>query len=113
MKNKLPNPLDRPVYSEFGAQPVSAATARPDLPWEQQKLKVEVSRKGRKGKTVTIISGFQLSDATLTKIAKQLKNHCGAGGTTKDNTMEVQGEHGDKVQQFFLDLGCAVQRSGG
>jgi translation initiation factor 1 len=86
---------------------------RPNLPWEQQKLKVEVSRKGRKGKTVTIISGFQVSEEQLTKIAKQLKNHCGAGGTVKENTIEVQGEHGDKVQQFFLDLGCTVKRSGG
>jgi translation initiation factor 1 len=114
MKRKSPNPLDRPIYSEFGTQPASAMArpSRPDLPWEQQKLKVEASRKGRKGKTVTLISGFQVSDEQLTKIAKQLKNHCGTGGTVKENIIEVQGEHGDKVQQFFSDLGCTVKRSG-
>jgi translation initiation factor 1 len=113
MKQQKANPLERPVYSEFGTSPPSTASARPDLPPPQQVLKIEASRKGRKGKTVTIISGFHAASDTLTDLAKQLKNHCGAGGAVKDNTIEVQGEHRQKVQQFLLNLGYQAKLSGG
>ncbi|NEQ39635.1 MAG: translation initiation factor [Okeania sp. SIO3I5] len=106
---------DRVVYSEFGNNVNSSATERavPNLPPNQQNLKVQASRKGRKGKTVTIISGFQSNQETLTTLLKQLKNQCGAGGTLKDNEIEIQGEHKQKLLEILTQLGYKAKISGG
>lgn len=113
MKKTKSNPLERPAYMEFGTASADPTPARPELPPEQQQLKIEVSRKGRKGKTVTIVSGFQSSLETLEPLAKQLKNQCGSGGAVKDNTIEVQGDHRDKIQQVLKGLGYKTKFSGG
>ncbi|MCL2934275.1 MAG: translation initiation factor [Trichodesmium sp. MAG_R03] len=106
---------DRVVYSEFGNNTNSPATKRgvPNLPPNQQNLRVQVSRKGRKGKTVTIISGFHSSQETLATLLKQLKNQCGTGGTIKDNEIEIQGEHKQKLLEILTKLGYKAKISGG
>ena len=106
---------DRLVYSDFGDRQYTAATERavPDLPPNQQDLRIQASRKGRKGKTVTIVSGFQSSPATLATLLKTLKSQCGAGGTVKDNTLEIQGDHGDTLLQALSKLGYRAKKSGG
>ena len=106
---------DRVVYSEFGNNTNSPATEKgvPNLLPNQQNLRVQVSRKGRKGKTVTIISGFQSNQETLAALLKQLKNQCGAGGTIKDNEIEIQGEHKQKLLEILIKLGYKAKISGG
>ncbi|UBF23612.1 translation initiation factor [Kovacikia minuta CCNUW1] len=107
---------DRIAYSEFGTSPDNADAfkrAVPDLPPNQQNLRVEASRKGRKGKTVTIISGFQAKPETLTELLKTLKTQCGAGGTVKENEIEIQGDHKQKIVQILLQLGYKAKASGG
>ncbi|MBW4469806.1 MAG: translation initiation factor [Stenomitos rutilans HA7619-LM2] len=112
-----PNPADkgRVVYSEFGHTDHAEALKRavPDLPPNQQHLRVEASRAGRKGKTVTIVRGFQASSETLADILKKLKAHCGAGGTVKENELEIQGDHKQKVVEFLIKLGYKAKGSGG
>ncbi|MDY7020470.1 MAG: translation initiation factor [Cyanobacteriota bacterium] len=105
---------NRIVYSEFGQATDSAALERgkPDLPPAQQNLKVQASRKGRKGKTVTVISGFQTSEETLQKLVKQLKTQCGSGGTMKDDTIEIQGDHAQKLIEILTKLGYKAKISG-
>lgn len=105
---------NRVVYSEFGTKTDSAALerAKPDLPPAQQNLKIEASRKGRKGKTVTVISGFQTSNETLEKLVKQLKTQCGSGGTLKEDTIEIQGEHTEKLVEILTKLGYKAKISG-
>lgn len=105
----------RVVYSEFGNYENSAAIERgtPEVPPNQQTLKVEASRKGRGGKTVTIISGFQEKPETLANLAKQLKAQCGTGGTVKDNEIEIQGEHKQKLLEILKKLGYKAKVSGG
>lgn len=100
------------VYREFG-KPDALARAVPDRPPHQQNLRVQASRKGRKGKTVTIISGFQHSPDTLNTLAKQLKAQCGTGGTVKDDTIEIQGDHVPKLVELLTAKGYQVKRSGG
>lgn len=90
-----------------------AALSRPELPAAQQDLRVQASRKGRKGKTVTLITGFQAQPETLVELAKKLKAQCGAGGTVKDQEIEVQGDHCRKVVQVLSQLGYKVKVSGG
>ncbi len=103
------------VYREFGAPEPEDNSDLPvvDLPPQQQNLRIQASRKGRKGKTVTVISGFQVSPETLTSLVKQLKNYCGAGGTVKDNEIEIQGDCAQKTLQFLSKLGYKAKISGG
>ncbi|MGC1310022.1 MAG: translation initiation factor [Phormidesmis sp.] len=105
---------DRVVYSEFGTTS-TAATERavPDLPPDKQDLRVQISRKGRKGKSVTIISGFAHKIETLEALAKKLKAQCGSGGTVKDNTIEIQGEHATKLVSLLVKQGYKAKISGG
>jgi translation initiation factor 1 len=76
---------------------------------------VRVSRetKGRKGKGVTLVKGLPLDDAALVALSKQLKASCGSGGTVKDGTIEVQGDHLDKVMALLVAQGYKVKKAGG
>lgn len=106
---------DRFVYQEFGydGETEDRDSVDLDVPPNQQNLKVEVSRKGRKGKTVTVVQGFQQSQDTLSALLKELKAQCGAGGTLKEQTLEIQGDHGQKMVTFLSQKGYKVKRSGG
>ena len=63
----------------------------------QQKLRVQIEKKGRGGKTVTIVRGFVGKDDDLKSLARLLKNRCGVGGSTKDGEILIQGELKEKV----------------
>ncbi len=114
-KKRKSSSNQRIAYQEFGeaSQPAALERGKPDLPPNQQNLRVQSTRKGRKGKTVTIIEGFQSTSETLTTLLKQLKSHCGSGGTFKDNTLEIQGDHKEKICQFLQKLGYKAKISGG
>ena len=104
----------RTVYQEFGSSNQAALKrAVPDLPPAQQDLRIQASRKGRKGKTVTIITGFQSQPETLAKLLKQLKTQCGSGGTVKENALEIQGDHAQKLKQILSQIGYKTKISGG
>lgn len=104
---------DRFVYQEFGSNKLATERGVLDLPPSQQNLKVQASRKGRKGKTVTVITGFQAKPETLAALAKQLKAQCGTGGTVKENEIEIQGEHKQKLLEILTQLGYKAKISGG
>jgi predicted translation initiation factor SUI1 len=58
---------------------------------------------GRKGKTVTIISGLQHNPKTMEDLARILKHYCGAGGTIKGQTIEIQGDQRTRVTQKLTE----------
>lgn len=74
-----------------------------------QKLKVVLDNKGRKGKTVTLITGFQSTPAELDDIARKLKSQCGAGGGVLDNSIEIQGSHVEKVKKTLITMGFIIK----
>ena len=76
---------------------------------------VRISRetKGRKGAGVTLISGLDAGPEELKAIAKKLKTHCGAGGTTKPGQIEIQGDKRAIAKLFFEKSGKIVKLSGG
>lgn len=76
-------------------------------------VRVMRDRKGRGGKTVTVIDGVMGSEAELTTLAQQLKKLCGSGGTVKDGNIEIQGDHCDKVMAKLKEMGYKVKRAGG
>lgn len=101
------------VYQEFGSDNAAIERAVLELPASQQNIRVQASRKGRKGKTVTVISGFQAKPETLAALLKQLKTQCGTGGTVKEDTIEIQGDHTQKLVQVLTKLGYKAKISGG
>ncbi|AKG20337.1 translation initiation factor [Calothrix sp. 336/3] len=105
---------NRIVYQEFGDNNSPALErATPDLPPEKQNVRVQATRSGRKGKTVTVITGFQSNPDTLQNLLKQLKTQCGTGGTVKDNEIEIQGDQKQKILEILLKLGYKAKISGG
>jgi translation initiation factor 1 len=102
------------AYQEFGQPPEIESERSPlDLPPAQQNLRLQASRSGRKGKTVTIISGFQHSPDRLMQLLKQLKTQCGSGGAIKDQTLEIQGDQRSQLLELLTKLGYKVKISGG
>jgi translation initiation factor 1 len=108
----MPKDNKRIVYREFGDEEPDNEPM-PELPPDRHNLKIQASRKGRGGKTVTVITGFQVSPETLQSLAKQLKNQCGTGGTVKDNEIEIQGDHRPKLLEILIKLGYKAKISGG
>jgi translation initiation factor 1 len=84
-----------------------------DLPPKQQTAYVKRDRKGRAGKTVTVIYGLQHSAAAYKELLATLKTACGTGGTIKDGELEIQGDQRDKVAEKLLQLGYKVKLVGG
>ncbi len=76
---------------------------------------VRISRqtKGRKGAGVSIITGVPVDDATLKKIAKELKKKCGSGGTVKNGVIEIQGDHRETLLTALTTLGYKTKLAGG
>ncbi len=107
------NNENRFVYREFGDRNLALERGVADLPPAEQNVRIQASRKGRKGKTVTVITGFQSKNETLTELVKKLKTQCGTGGTVKENEIEIQGDHAQKLLQILTQLGYKAKISGG
>ncbi len=101
------------VYQEFGSAPEAEVQEVVDLPPNQQNVRIQATRSGRKGKTVTVITGLQHAPATLTKLTKQLKSKCGAGGTLKDGVIEIQGDRRQQLLEILTKQGYKAKISGG
>jgi len=83
------------------------------LPPNQQTAALLRDRKGRGGKTVTVIRDLQLNPDDLKALAKDLKQACGTGGTIKDATIEIQGDHREKIAARLRQLGYKTKMVGG
>ncbi|MGJ7526122.1 translation initiation factor Sui1 [Variovorax sp. GB1P17] len=76
-------------------------------------VRVSHETKGRKGKGVTVVKGLALDAVALAAVGKQLKAACGSGGTVKDGTIEIQGDHRELVIAALVKQGHTVKRAGG
>ena len=83
------------------------------LPLSQQKLRVMIDRKKRKGKEVTLVTGFVGNDDDLKDLGKFLKSKCGVGGSVKDGEIIVQGNQKDKIVKLLLQKGYSQTKSSG
>lgn len=80
------------------------------LPKEKQALKIILDTKQRRGKAVTLITGFVGKEEDLELLGKQIKNFCGTGGAVKDGEAMVQGDQREKVLQFLQKNGYQKAR---
>ncbi len=106
-------PASRLVYTTDPDDPPAPAEPTPAPPPKQQTARISRDRKGRGGKTVTVISGLQHDPATLEKLLRMLKQHCGAGGTLKGTDLEIQGDHREAVAAKLETLGYKTKLAGG
>ena len=75
------------------------------LPKNQQKLRLNMERAGRGGKTVTLVKGFVGSEEDITALSKLLKQKCGVGGSVKDGEIIIQGDHRQKLVEILKKEG--------
>ena len=75
------------------------------LPKNQQKMRLNMERAGRGGKTVTLVKGFVGSEEDITALSKLLKQKCGVGGSVKDGEIIIQGDHRQRLIEILKKEG--------
>ena len=76
-------------------------------------VRVQKTRAGKAGKTVTVVTGMNLNDLDSKHLLKRLKIHCGTGGTVKGGIIELQGDHINSVMEVLRKDGFSPKRAGG
>jgi translation initiation factor 1 len=111
---------DRTVWSSDQGLPLSGVRKQESksqkiisLPPHQQTIYLHRDSKGRGGSSVTLLKNLVLSEQDMKALAKKLKQLCGSGGTVKDNVIEIQGEHREKIAEELKKIGYKVKIAGG
>jgi translation initiation factor 1 len=96
-------------------RPVAGCVCGQDRPADLGDGVVRIRRetKGRGGKAVTVISGIPLAAAALKNLTKELKKRCGVGGSSKDGSIEIQGDQREVLKLELEKRGYRVKLSGG
>ncbi|WP_148241836.1 stress response translation initiation inhibitor YciH [Enterobacter asburiae] len=102
----------RLVYSTDSGR-IDEPKAKVERPKGDGIVRIQRQTSGRKGKGVCLISGIELDDAELTKLAAELKKKCGCGGAVKDGIIEIQGDKRDLIKSLLEAKGMKVKLAGG
>lgn len=110
MSKKRPNSNGIVYSTDPGFRPEEEPVPQESIAPRQQKLKVRIDTRQRAGKAVTLVEGFIGPAAELDDLGRQLKTHCGTGGSVKDGEIIIQGDQRDKITQWLLNNGYASTR---
>jgi len=113
MSKKLTSLADLAKMQFENLAPVTKPQEPEAAIFEKKYLEAHFSNKGRAGKTVTLIRGFEGEVQDLKAIAKILKNAVGVGGTVKDGEIIIQGNYREQLIKILSDMGHNVKRVGG
>lgn len=98
----------------------STESGRIDQPKEQVQrpkgdgiVRIQRQTSGRKGKGVCLVTGLDLEDGELDKLAAELKKKCGCGGSVKGGVIEIQGDKRDLLKTLLEAKGHKVKLTGG
>jgi len=89
----------------------SQSTENISLPKNAQKLFVRKEKKGRGGKTVTVVEGYQGNPMVLEKLCKKVKQQCGVGGSVQNKTFIIQGDKADQVVKILIKEGYNAKKT--
>lgn len=93
--------------------PIDEKEVPSEKPAIVQSLEAHFSNKGRAGKTVTVIKGFEGDKSELKTLAKSLKHTIGVGGTVKNGEIIIQGNYREQIMELLIQMGHKVKRVGG
>jgi translation initiation factor 1 len=112
----MPEEKSRLVYSTDKVLPNKEKPAgkapQTTGPLSQRKVNVRLDRKGRGGKSVTLIEGIQMPGKDREALFKQLKTSLGTGGALKNDVLEIQGDHCDAIITMLQGMGYKPKRAG-
>ena len=93
----------------LGKEPAKASESKRGYDGKPLRLTVQIENKGRGGKTVTVIRGFQSRPKELEELAQTLKKKCGSGGTVGDNCIELQGDQRQAAERHLSEQGYEIK----
>lgn len=103
-----PAPLASPP-AQPGKNPAAAVPALQG----STPVRVGRERKGRGGKTVSVITGVMSREAGQQALLKLLKGKLGTGGTLEDDKIIIQGDHRTRIVEILNELGYKAKAAGG
>lgn len=113
-KTKLSKNSDSPiVFSTSNIQKPEPEESSVEETMEIGDLRVRLEKKGRGGKPATLIRGFQGTPLQAEQLTRQLKTHCGVGGSVTEDGLLIQGDQVEKVLAFLRKNGFKAKKGGG
>ena len=100
------NPIVKP-------EPDKQESTGPENNSQVQSVRIFLDKKGRRGKSVTVIDGFSVNPQHLSEIARTLKQFLGTGGTAKQGKIEIQGDFRKKLAEKLHKMGYKTKIIGG